>query len=49
MGIADTKRWEREPDLAKSSEGDTFTNQNPSFQTAGHLPGAKPRAIVPNR
>jgi len=41
IGIADAKYWERELDLAKSSERDTFTNQNPSFQIAGYLTGTK--------
>jgi len=41
IGIADAKYWERELDLAKSSERDTFTKQNPSFQIAGYLTGTK--------
>jgi len=41
VGIADAKYWGRELDLAKSSERDTFTNQNPSFQIAGYLTGTK--------
>ncbi|MBA7596796.1 hypothetical protein ES703_03786 [subsurface metagenome] len=41
IGIADAKYWERELDLSKSSERDTFTNQNPSFQIAGYLTGTK--------
>jgi Alw26I/Eco31I/Esp3I family type II restriction m6 adenine DNA methyltransferase len=41
IGIADAKHWERELDLAKSSDRDTFTNQNPSFQIAGYLTGTK--------
>lgn len=41
IGIADAKYWERELDLAKSSERDTFTNLNPSFQIAGYLTGTK--------
>ena len=41
IGIADAKYWGRELDLAKSSERDTFTNQNPSFQIAGYLTGTK--------
>jgi Alw26I/Eco31I/Esp3I family type II restriction m6 adenine DNA methyltransferase len=41
IGIADAKYWERELDLAKSSDRDTFTNQNPSFQIAGYLTGTK--------
>lgn len=41
IGIADAKYWERELDLAKSSNRDTFTNQNPSFQVAGYLTGTK--------
>ena len=41
IGIADAKYWERELDLAKSSERDTYTNQNPSFQIAGYLTGTK--------
>ncbi len=39
IGIADAKYWERELDLSKSSEQDTFTSQNPSFQIAGYLTG----------
>jgi hypothetical protein len=41
IGIADAKYWERELDLAKTSDRDTFTNQNPSFQIAGYLTGTK--------
>lgn len=41
IGIADAKYWERELDLAKSSERDTFTNLNPSFQITGYLTGTK--------
>lgn len=41
IGIADAKHWERELDLAKTSDRDTFTNQNPSFQIAGYLVGTK--------
>ena len=41
IGIADAKYWERELDLAKSSDRDTFTNQNPSFQIANYLTGTK--------
>ncbi len=41
IGVADAKYWERELDLSKSSERDTFTNQNPSFQIAGYLTGTK--------
>ena len=41
IGIADAKYWERELDLAKSSDRDTFTNQNPSFQIAQYLTGTK--------
>ncbi len=41
IGVADAKYWERELDLAKSSERDTFTNQNPSFQIASYLTGTK--------
>jgi len=41
IGIADAKYWGRELDLAKSSERDTFTNLNPSFQIAGYLTGTK--------
>ena len=37
IGIADAKYWERELDLTKSNERDTFTNQNPSFQIFGYL------------
>jgi len=41
IGIADAKYWERELDIAKSSDRDTFTNQNPSFQIAQYLTGTK--------
>jgi len=41
IGVADAKYWERELDLAKSSDRDTFTNQNPSFQIANYLTGTK--------
>jgi type I restriction-modification system DNA methylase subunit len=41
IGIADAKYWERELDIAKSSDRDTFTNQNPSFQVAAYLTGTK--------
>jgi len=41
IGIADAKYWERELDIAKSSDRDTFSNQNPSFQIAGYLTGTK--------
>ncbi len=41
IGIADAKYWECELDLAKTSNRDTFTNQNPSFQIAGYLTGTK--------
>jgi len=41
IGIADAKYWERELDIAKSSDRDTFTNQNPSFQIAAYLTGTK--------
>jgi Alw26I/Eco31I/Esp3I family type II restriction m6 adenine DNA methyltransferase len=41
IGVADAKYWERELDLAKSSNRDTFTNQNPSFQIATYLTGTK--------
>jgi len=41
IGVADAKYWERELDLAKSSDRDTFTNQNPSFQIASYLTGTK--------
>jgi len=41
IGIADAKYWERELDLARTSDRDTFTNQNPSFQIAGYLVGTK--------
>jgi len=41
IGITDAKYWERELDLTKSSDRDTFTNQNPSFQIAGYLTGTK--------
>ena len=41
IGIADAKYWERELDLTKSSDRDTFTNQNPSFQIAAYLTGTK--------
>jgi len=43
IGIADAKYWERELDLAKSNERDTYTNQNPSFQIAGYLTGTQQR------
>jgi len=41
IGIADAKYWERELDLAKTNERDTFKNLNPSFQVAGYLTGTK--------
>lgn len=41
IGIADAKYWERDLDLARSSNRDTFTNQNPSFQIASYLTGTK--------
>jgi len=41
VGIADAKYWERELDLAKSSERDTLTNQNPSFQIVSYLTGTQ--------
>ena len=41
IGIADAKYWERELDLAKSSERDTLTNQNPSFQIVSYLTGTQ--------
>jgi hypothetical protein len=41
IGIADAKYWERELDLTKSSDRDTFTNQNPSFQIAAYLTGTR--------
>jgi hypothetical protein len=41
IGIADAKYWERELDLARSSERDTYTNQNPSFQIVSYLTGTK--------
>jgi len=41
VGIADAKYWERELDLTKSSDRDTFTNQNPSFQIAAYLTGTR--------
>jgi len=41
IGVADAKYWERELDLAKTSDRDTFTNQNPSFQIAQYLTGTK--------
>jgi len=41
IGVADAKYWERELDLAKSSDRDTFTNQNPSFQITNYLTGTK--------
>jgi hypothetical protein len=37
IGIADAKYWERELDLTKSNDRDTFTNHNPSFQIFGYL------------
>ena len=41
IGIADAKYWDRELDLTKSSDRDTLTNQNPSFQIAGYLTGTR--------
>jgi len=41
IGIADAKYWERELDIPKTSDRDTFTNQNPSFQIVGHLTGTQ--------
>jgi len=41
IGIADAKYWERELDLAKSSDRDTYTNQNPSFQIVSYLTGTQ--------
>lgn len=41
IGIADAKYWERELDLAKSSEKDSYTNQNPSFQIVNYLTGTQ--------
>jgi len=41
IGIADAKYWERELDLSKSSERDTFTNLNPSFQIVNYLTGTQ--------
>ena len=41
IGIADAKYWERELDLAKTNDRDTFKNLNPSFQVAGYLTGTK--------
>jgi len=41
LGVADAKYWERELDLAKTSDRDTFTNQNPSFQIHQYLVGTK--------
>lgn len=41
IGIADAKYWERELDIAKAIDRDTFTNQNPSFQIAAYLTGTK--------
>jgi len=43
IGIADAKYWERELDLAKSSDRDTFTNQNPSFQIVSYLTSTQQR------
>lgn len=43
IGIADAKHWERELDLAKKSERDTLTNQNPSFQIANYLTSTQQR------
>lgn len=37
IGVADAKYWERELDLTKSNDRDTFTNQNPSFQIVSYL------------
>ena len=36
IGIADAKYWERELDLPKSSDKDTYTNLNPSFQIVSY-------------
>lgn len=41
IGIADAKYWERELDLTKSSDRDTYTNQNPSFQIVSYLTGTQ--------
>lgn len=41
IGIADAKYWERELDLSKFSDRDTFTNQNPSFQIVSYLTGTQ--------
>jgi len=41
IGIADAKYWERELDITKSNDRDTFINQNPSFQIAAYLTGTK--------
>lgn len=41
IGIADAKYWERELDLTKYSERDTFTNLNPSFQIVSYLTGTQ--------
>ena len=43
IGVADAKYWERELDLAKSSEQDTLANQNPSFQIVSYLTGTQQR------
>ncbi len=41
IGVADAKYWERELDLTKSSDRDTFTNLNPSFQIVNYLTGTQ--------
>jgi hypothetical protein len=41
IGVADAKYRERELDLARSSNRDTYTNQNPSFQIASYLTRTK--------
>lgn len=41
IGIADAKYWERDLDLSKSNELDTFSNLNPSFQIINYLIGTQ--------
>ncbi len=41
IGIADAKYWERDLDLSKSNERDTFSNLNPSFQIINYLIGTQ--------
>jgi len=41
IGIADAKYWQRELDLARASDRETLTKQNPSVQIARYLTGTK--------